>query len=61
MDQAEQNHTVLRTCLDEIDRNRPFFLGLLGDRSGKGTNKTPLKPLASRGFQAPAAARRWHL
>jgi len=25
---------VLRTCLDEIDRNRPFFLGFLGDRYG---------------------------
>ena len=32
--QAEQDHKVLRTCLDEIDRNRPFFLCLFGDRCG---------------------------
>ena len=32
--EAEQNHKVLRTCLDEIERSRPFFIGLLGDRYG---------------------------
>jgi hypothetical protein len=32
--EAEQNHKVLRTCLDEIKRSRPFFLGLIGDRYG---------------------------
>jgi tetratricopeptide (TPR) repeat protein len=32
--EAEQNHKVLRTCLDEIERSRPFFLGLIGDRYG---------------------------
>jgi TPR repeat protein len=32
--EEEQNHKVLRTCLDEIERSRPFFLGLIGDRYG---------------------------
>jgi len=32
--EAEQNRKVLRTCLDEIERSRPFFLGLIGDRYG---------------------------
>jgi hypothetical protein len=32
--EAEQNKIVLRTCLDEIKRSRPFFIGLIGDRYG---------------------------
>jgi tetratricopeptide (TPR) repeat protein len=32
--EAEQNQKVLRTCLDEIERCRPFFIGLIGDRYG---------------------------
>jgi len=32
--EEEQNKKVLRTCLDEIERSRPFFLGLIGDRYG---------------------------
>ena len=32
--EEEQNKRVLRTCLDEIERSRPFFLGLIGDRYG---------------------------
>ena len=32
--EEEQNHKVLRTCLDEIQRSRPFFIGILGDRYG---------------------------
>jgi hypothetical protein len=32
--EAEQNNKVLRTCLDEIERSRPFFIGLVGDRYG---------------------------
>jgi tetratricopeptide (TPR) repeat protein len=32
--EADQNRKVLRTCLDEIERSRPFFLGLIGDRYG---------------------------
>jgi tetratricopeptide (TPR) repeat protein len=32
--EEEQNRRVLRTCLDEIERSRPFFLGLIGDRYG---------------------------
>jgi len=32
--EAELNRKILRTCLDEIERSRPFFLGLIGDRYG---------------------------
>jgi len=32
--EEEQTHKVLRTCLDEIQRSRPFFIGILGDRYG---------------------------
>jgi len=32
--EEEQSLKVLRTCLDEIERCRPFFLGLIGDRYG---------------------------
>jgi len=32
--EKEQNCKVLRTCLDEIERSRPFFIGLIGDRYG---------------------------
>jgi len=32
--EEEANRKVLRTCLDEIQRSRPFFIGLLGDRYG---------------------------
>jgi tetratricopeptide (TPR) repeat protein len=32
--EEDQNKKVLRTCLDEIKRSRPFFLGLIGDRYG---------------------------
>jgi len=32
--EEDQNRKVLRTCLDEIERSRPFFLGLIGDRYG---------------------------
>ena len=32
--EADQNRRLLRTCLDEIERSRPFFLGLIGDRYG---------------------------
>jgi hypothetical protein len=32
--EREQNQKVLRTCLDEIQRARPFFIGILGDRYG---------------------------
>ena len=30
----EREATVLKVCLDEIKRCRPFFIGLLGDRCG---------------------------
>ena len=30
----EREATVLKVCLDEIKRCRPFFIGLLGDRYG---------------------------
>jgi len=32
--EEDQNRKVLRTCLDEIERSRPFFLRLIGDRYG---------------------------
>jgi len=32
--EEEQNRKVLRTCLDEIERSRPFFVCLLGERYG---------------------------
>ena len=32
--EEEQNKKVLRTCLEEIERSRPFFIGILGDRYG---------------------------
>jgi len=32
--EVEQSRKVLRTCLDEIERSRPLFLGLIGDRYG---------------------------
>jgi tetratricopeptide (TPR) repeat protein len=32
--EEEQNNKVLHTCLDEIQRSRPFFIGILGDRYG---------------------------
>ena len=33
-DEAERELAVLRVCLDEIERTRPFLIGLLGDRYG---------------------------
>lgn len=33
-DEAEREMKVLRVCLDEIKRSRPFFIGLIGDRYG---------------------------
>ena len=41
--EAEQNHKVLRTCLDEIERSRPFFIGLLGDRYGWTPPRTDME------------------
>ena len=33
-DEAERELAVLKVCLDEIERTRPFLIGLLGDRYG---------------------------
>lgn len=33
-DEAEREMQVLRVCLDEIERSRPFLVALLGDRYG---------------------------
>jgi tetratricopeptide (TPR) repeat protein len=33
-DEAEREMQVLKVCLDEIDRSRPFLVALLGDRYG---------------------------
>ncbi|MCX6622717.1 MAG: DUF4062 domain-containing protein, partial [Acidobacteria bacterium] len=32
--EAERDLRVLRVCLDEIHRSRPFFIGILGERYG---------------------------
>ena len=32
--EEEQGKKVLQTCIDEIERSRPFFIGILGDRYG---------------------------
>jgi hypothetical protein len=34
MSEEESSYKVLRTCLDEIDRSRPIFVGFLGNRYG---------------------------
>jgi len=33
-DEGEREMKVLKVCLDEIERSRPFFVGILGDRYG---------------------------
>lgn len=33
-DEAEKELHILKVCLAEIDRSRPFFIGLVGDRYG---------------------------
>ena len=33
-DEGERELKVLKVCLDEIERSRPFFVGILGDRYG---------------------------
>lgn len=33
-DEAEREFQVLKVCLDEIDRSKPFLVGILGDRYG---------------------------
>lgn len=34
VDEGEQDGRILRSCMGEIDRCRPFFLAMLGDRYG---------------------------
>ena len=34
VNEADREATVLKVCLDEIRRCKPFFIGLLGDRYG---------------------------
>jgi hypothetical protein len=33
-DETAAEEKVLRTCLDEVERCRPFFIGMLGERYG---------------------------
>ena len=33
-DESDVEQSILRVCMDEIDRSRPFFIGLLGHRYG---------------------------
>lgn len=39
---------VLRVCMDEINRSRPFFLGLLGNRYGTTPKESKLPRLAKQ-------------
>lgn len=39
---------VLRVCMDEINRSRPFFLGLLGNRYGTTPKESQLPRLAKQ-------------
>lgn len=33
-EEEEKELMVLKVCLDDIDRSKPFFIGLIGDRYG---------------------------
>jgi preprotein translocase subunit SecA/nephrocystin-3 len=39
-----QNGHVVSLCLDEIDKSRPYFLGLLGERYGWVPTPADLRP-----------------
>lgn len=41
--EESENGKVLEICLNEIDRSRPFFIGLLGDRYGWCPSEDELK------------------
>ena len=41
--EEERETTVFKVCLEEIERCKPFFIGLLGDRYGWVPPKTSIK------------------
>jgi hypothetical protein len=45
--EEEQNRKVLRTCLNEIDRSRPFFIGIIGNRYGYIPSKKDITDVLS--------------
>jgi hypothetical protein len=47
-DEGERELRVLKVCLDEIERSRPFFVGLLGDRYGLTRPAGAVHPLKSQ-------------
>lgn len=54
----EREANVLKVCLDEIKRCRPFFVGLLGDRYGWVPAEQPMKlVLAKAGITHPDVAK----
>ena len=57
-DEAERELAVLKVCLDEIERTRPFLIGLLGDRYGWVPPTERMEAAArAAGFQEAVAGR----
>ena len=57
-DEAEREIKVLKVCLDEIERSRPFFIGLLGDRYGWTPPEQRMSAAAQNaGFQGQVAGK----
>ena len=48
--QEEIESKVLKVCFHEIDRSRPFFIGLLGNRYGWIPPESPEYDLSKKGF-----------
>lgn len=56
-DESAREREVLKVCLDEIERSRPFFVGILGDRYGSVPEPRVLATAArAAGFAAEPAA-----
>lgn len=56
-DEQKAEGDVLAICLDEIDRTRPFFLGLLGQRYGWVPDAIPAALAERMGWLAAGAGR----
>ena len=53
-DEEQKDCFILKVCLEEVDRCRPFFIVLLGDRYGSIMPKAQLEAAAGEvGLQAP--------
>ena len=46
---------VLKVCLDEIERSRPFLIGLIGDRYGWLPPADRMAAAQEAGFDGPVA------